>query len=150
MLVVPGGGPFADAVRQLDAVHALGEEQSHWLALRALGVAAEFVKAVALRPEDSASRLSVVDALAFAAGDEALPHSWAVTSDSLAARVAVVNRAERLILLKSIDVPPDTPWPVAAANGWVDAHFPQVAATATFAIHVLNFRRWLDRFSRPA
>ena len=74
----------------------------------------------------------------------ALPHTWAVTTDSIAARAAVVSRASRLILLKSIDIPDGTPWPVAAANRWVDGHFPAVVADAPFPIEVVNFRRWLD------
>ena len=38
VLLVPGGGGVADAVRELDRVHALGGEAAHWLALRSLGV----------------------------------------------------------------------------------------------------------------
>ena len=92
--------------------------------------------------------MGLLDALAFALEDEsrpgALPHSWRVTSDSIAARAAVVFRAERLILLKSTDVPPGTPWGEAAARGWVDAHFPRVAATLACPVEVLNFRLQLD------
>src|SRR5579862_2178097 len=36
ILVVPGGGATVDLVRQVDAFDQLGEERSHWLALRAL------------------------------------------------------------------------------------------------------------------
>ena len=43
VLLVPGGGPVADAVRELDRVHGLGEEASHWLALRSLDVTAELL-----------------------------------------------------------------------------------------------------------
>ena len=32
-LLIAGGGAAADVVRQWDAVHALGEERAHWLAL---------------------------------------------------------------------------------------------------------------------
>ena len=168
VLLVPGGGPFADAVRQLDAVHRLGEEAAHWLALRSLDAAAEFLRRItlslpplprsaALRSRGSGhdgSRLNVLDAFAFAVEDDsrpgALPHSWAVTSDSIAARAAVVYQAARLIVLKSTDIPPGTPWPIAAANGWVDAHFPHVAADAPFRIEVVNFRQHLEQLSRPA
>ena len=86
----------------------------------------------------------VLDPFAFALEDEArpgaLPHTWAVTTDSIAARAAVVFRAERLVLLKSVDVPPGVSWEVAAANGWVDAHFPHVAATLACPVEVVNFR----------
>src|SRR4051794_12217769 len=43
VLLVPGGGAMADAVRRLDNVHGLGEEASHWLALRALELNAQFL-----------------------------------------------------------------------------------------------------------
>ncbi len=149
VLLVPGGGPVADAVRQLDRVHRLGEEAAHWLALRALGVTAEFLRRLAL---PSGSRLNVLDCFAFAVEDEgraaALPPTWDVTTDSIAARVAAVYRAERLMLLKSVDVPPGTPWEVAADRGWVDRHFPKVAAGLACPVEVVNFRRALD--SLPA
>jgi aspartokinase-like uncharacterized kinase len=145
VLLVPGGGPVADAVRQLDAVHRLGEEAAHWLALRSLDVAAELLRHLAL---PFGSRLTVLDCHAFATEDEsrpgALPHSWAVTTDSIAARAAVVFGASRLILLKSIDIPPGTPWDEVAARGWVDPHFPKVVAAHDLRVEAVNFRRWLD------
>ena len=36
MLVVPGGGPFADAVRAVDAQVGLADDVAHALALRAM------------------------------------------------------------------------------------------------------------------
>jgi aspartokinase-like uncharacterized kinase len=148
VLLVPGGGPLADAVRRLDRTHRLGAEAAHWLALRALAVATGFLEAVALRPEDPTPRRTVLDPYRFAVEDEArpdhLPHSWDVTSDSIAARAAAVSGAERLVLLKSVDVPPGTPWAEAAARGWVDPHFPKLVADAPFRVAAVNFRRRLD------
>ena len=72
-----------------------------------------------------------------------IPHTWAVTTDSIAALAAKVADA-RLVMLKSVDVPPGTPWPEAAARGWVDDYFPTAVVDATFPIEVVNFRRWLD------
>src|SRR5689334_11330827 len=46
VLLVPGGGPVADAVRKLDRTHELGEEAAHWLALRSLGVTAELLRSL--------------------------------------------------------------------------------------------------------
>jgi aspartokinase-like uncharacterized kinase len=146
---VPGGGAVADAVRAFDRTHALGEDAAHWLALRSLSVTRALLEA--LLPLTSPSRgevkTRVLDPFAFAREDAArpgaLPHTWAVTTDSIAARAAFVFRAERLILLKSTDVPPQTDWETAAANGWVDAHFPRVARALACPVEVVNFRQWL-------
>ena len=43
VVVVPGGGKAADAVRDLDQRFNLGEVISHWLALRALTLNAHFL-----------------------------------------------------------------------------------------------------------
>jgi 5-(aminomethyl)-3-furanmethanol phosphate kinase len=146
VMLVPGGGAVVDAVRELDRVHGLGEEVSHGLAVWALGVSSEFLTHTVARDP----RVTVLDCYQFVVEDEsrpgALPHSWDVTSDSLAARAAVVFGAERLVLLKSVDVPSGTPWEEAAARGWVDPHFAKVVADAAFAVEVVNFRRVLGSF----
>src|SRR5437870_4383113 len=43
VLLVPGGGMTAEAIRAFDRVHQLGEEASHWLAIRTLSVNARFL-----------------------------------------------------------------------------------------------------------
>lgn len=151
VLLVPGGGAVADAVRAFDRTHALGEEAAHWLALRSLSVTRALLERLLglTFPLEGEVKTCVLDPFTFAREDEtragSLPHTWAVTTDSIAARAAVVYGAERLVLLKSADVPPGTSWETAVANGWVDAHFPQVAATLACPVEVVNFRRWLER-----
>jgi 5-(aminomethyl)-3-furanmethanol phosphate kinase len=141
VLLVPGGSAAADAVRELDLVHALGEEASHWLAIAAMDVMGGVLRALV-------PGVRVLDCLRFAREDESrpgsLPHSWDVTSDSIAARAAVVLCAEQLVLLKSADVPPGTLWEEAAARGWVDRYFPNAVAGAAFAMEVVNLRRALE------
>jgi aspartokinase-like uncharacterized kinase len=161
LLLVPGGGPTADVVRQFDRGHGLGEETAHWLALRALALNAHFLAAllpdtaVVETPEDAArlrrrGRLPVVDGHAFARADETrpgrLPHAWAVTSDSLAARVADVAGARRLVLLKSVTVPDGLSWAEAARCGFVDEYFPDVLArrATAFEVSAVNLRAWLS------
>src|SRR6516162_7930908 len=46
LLLLPGGGPTADVVRELDRRHRLGEAASHWLALRCLSVNAWLLSAL--------------------------------------------------------------------------------------------------------
>lgn len=142
VLLVPGGGEFADAVRKLDAVHGLGEEAAHWIAIASLSVAAAFLGRIVPGVE-------ILDPLAFFTRHDLTPHTWAVTSDSLALAAAIHLCASKLVLLKSADLPPGLSWAEAAASGFVDAHFPILAAGATFPIEAMNFRRWAE-FRFPA
>jgi aspartokinase-like uncharacterized kinase len=161
MLVVPGGGPTANAIRHLDRLHALGEEASHWLALRAMALNAHFLAELlapaqivqdpaACSPAWRQGRRAILDGHAFARAEErdhpadVLPHCWAVTSDSLAARAAVVAGAMQLVLLKSVTVPPATTWAEAARRGWVDPAFPKLVAQARggFNVQAVNLRDW--------
>ena len=137
VVLVPGGGPFADAVRDLDAVHRLGDETSHWIALRTLSAAASFLRALV----GDLPGVLVLDGFDFAASDDTLPHSWAVTTDSVAARAAAKSGAT-LVLLKSVDIPPGVNWADAAKRGWVDEFFPTAAAEVV--VEAVNFRRILD------
>jgi aspartokinase-like uncharacterized kinase len=156
VLLVPGGGPTADVVRALDRAHGLGEEASHWLALRALTLNAYFLQAllpgaaIVVDPHERSlpsGRLAVLDPFGFAQADEArprhLPHSWAVTSDSLAARAAVVAAARELILLKSVALPQGLSWEEAGRRGLVDEWFARAVAQApagSLAVRCVAFR----------
>jgi aspartokinase-like uncharacterized kinase len=154
VLLVPGGGPAADVVRDLDRRHALGEETSHWLALRALSVTAGFLQALlpgsALLTtlHDGAVRgLQVLDPYTFARADEGrpgcLPHTWQATSDAVAARAAVVAGAAQLILLKSVPIPAGMSWREAARRELVDSTFPGVVEQApNLAVQMVDFNGW--------
>lgn len=142
VLLVPGGGEFADAVRKLDAVHGLGEEAAHWIAIRSLSVAGAFLGRIVLGVE-------VLDPFVFFTRHDLTPHTWAVTSDSLALAAAIHLKASKLVLLKSADLPPCLSWAEAAPSGFVDAHFPTLAAGTPVPITAVNFRRWAD-FRFPA
>jgi aspartokinase-like uncharacterized kinase len=158
LLLVPGGGATADVVRAFDRQHGLGEETAHWLALRALTLNAFFLAEllpraglhVVRRLDDCPAlwdqgRVPVIDAHAFGLADEeqpgCLPHSWSVTSDALAARVALVAGASQLVLLKSVTIPPGLSWDEASRQGFVDDFFPRVAARLA-DVSALNLREW--------
>jgi aspartokinase-like uncharacterized kinase len=149
-LVVPGGGPAAEAVRAFDHAHNLGPERSHWLALRACSLNAhllgELLPGAELIADPQACRgPSVLDVYAFARGDEGrpgcLPHAWEATSDSVAARAAIVAGAS-LVLLKSVTIAPGRPWEEAAAAGQVDAVLPALARRLAGRVRAVNLRTW--------
>lgn len=151
VLLVPGGGAFADAVRALHVTHGLTDEQSHGIALESLWPAGRFLCRLVGADEyptpypkiPTSGRVVVFDAHGFCYSDgPTLPHTWEVTTDSLAARAAVVWKATRLVLLKSIDMPPGTPWDEAAARGWVDGYFTRALAGFAGRVDAVNLRTW--------
>jgi aspartokinase-like uncharacterized kinase len=85
----------------------------------------------------------VLDPFAFAVTDEGrpgcLPHNWDATSDALAARLAVVARAE-LVLLKSVTLPAAGDWDKAAAGGYVDPVFAGIVRAEDLQVRVVNLR----------
>lgn len=155
--VVVGGGRLADAVREYDRLHALGDETAHWLAVQAMQLQARMV--AALLPEanwvesverliTAASPLSIVDPWKLLRDDDRrlspqpLPAGWQVTSDSIAARLAQLCGATEVVLLKSA-LPAEATLTAAANGGYVDEFFPR-AVTFPY-VRCVNLRD--ERFS---
>jgi aspartokinase-like uncharacterized kinase len=111
IVIVPGGGPFADAVREAQRLSRFSDGLAHRLAIRAMSTVAEILcdscPRLVLAPTRSAidatwkaGLLPVWDASELI-GHPDIPESWDVTSDSLAAWLAGTIDAEALILVKS-------------------------------------------------
>jgi aspartokinase-like uncharacterized kinase len=124
LVVLPGGGPFADAVRAFEKTHGLSASAAHWMAILAMDqyafALADHVPGARLVEDlagiSAAHAVGMIPILApsrwLRASDE-LPHSWDITSDSLAAYLGTLLGAEQLILIK----------PVAGGAELVDARF---------------------------
>jgi aspartokinase-like uncharacterized kinase len=97
VLVVPGGGPFADAVRAVDELVGLADAVAHRLALHAMDQLG-----VLLAPLLPAREITVLAVAQAFAGRPEIPESWAVTSDSLAVFAAAAVGAEEAVLLKPV------------------------------------------------
>lgn len=137
--LIAGGGDIAEAVRTYDRIHQMGEEQSHWLAIQSMKIMAYLIRPFL----EGMSHVSVIDVTEFCHNDFDLPHTWDVTSDSIAARYADVHSANRLILLKS-NSPAEIPcWKVAAKLGVVDSYFPEIVDRLKISIELVNFRNFV-------
>jgi aspartokinase-like uncharacterized kinase len=124
VVVVPGGGPFADTVRDIDRHLGLTDDEAHWMALLAMD---QYAYVLATRLEGSTlvdtreavlstltgARIPVVAPYRWLRDADPLPHSWDITSDSLSAWMAGNLGAEHLLLVK----PPD------AEEPFVDPYF---------------------------
>lgn len=164
-ILIAGGGQLADAIRRADATHHLGEQEAHALCVEVLGVTARMLAAMlpgkptlatwadvqARRSSTCLPDCQVLDTRNCLLEVEStspltqLPHTWDVTSDSIAAVVACALGADELVLLKSCDVPIHAlqePSPRAlAAAGYVDRYFPTAIASFAGRVRMVNFRR---------
>lgn len=114
ILVIPGGGPFADVIREHDDRLGLNPETAHWMAILAMDQYAHLLASLASKTqlvkqlEDAEKaidegQLPILLSYDLLRSDKTLSRSWDVTSDSIAAWVAGKARANQLILLKSLD-----------------------------------------------
>jgi 5-(aminomethyl)-3-furanmethanol phosphate kinase len=145
-VIVPGGGIFADAVREAQQRFGFSDRAAHGMALLAMEQYGRMLQDLtpALRPcidppqiaaalEAGAIALWMPSVMVEAAPDIAA--GWDVTSDSLAAWLAGKLSATRLVLVKSAPIPDALPAPAAlAAAGFVDAAFPAFVREAGIAV----------------
>jgi dihydroneopterin aldolase len=142
VVIVPGGGPLADAVREAQPAMGFDDHAAHRMALLAME---QFGCALAgLRPSLKLADSPAAIRAALRAGGvpvwaptrmvlkaKDVPASWGVTSDSLAAWLAGALGAKLLLLVKSSEAPQG---PVRAADvaarGMVDLCFPRFLAAS--------------------
>jgi len=114
LVVVPGGGAFAETVRQHAARLPLREGTAHWMAILAVdqygyllsdlipGAVPVFTLRDARRLAGAGPTPVLLPGRLLRQVDP-LPHTWQVTSDSIAAWLALRLNAARLVFLKDVD-----------------------------------------------
>jgi aspartokinase-like uncharacterized kinase len=111
IVLVPGGGPFADAVRAAQATLGFGDAAAHAMALLAMAQYAIFLTArgtllTLAADEDAiaracaAGRVPVWTPPVTLGPADGVPASWDATSDSLSLWLAQRLGAPRLLLIK--------------------------------------------------
>lgn len=149
LVIVPGGGPFADAVRDAQRLRPFSDPVAHHMALLAMQqygllladlhpglvpVANAPALRIALRTGQTPVWLPATMALA----DPDIEQSWRVTSDSLALWLARRLNAERLVLVKSVTPPPAASLTALVQAELVDAAFAEYAAGFTGELCLLG------------
>ena len=136
LIIVPGGGRFADHVRTGQRLTGMDDATAHRLAIRAMeqygavlcGMESRLYPVTGASENCGAAGASTVPVWLPGnqlAGQHDIPVNWQVTSDSLALWFAGKINAEALILVKS--VPNKTNDAQAlAATGYLDEYFPEM------------------------
>ncbi|MEJ0074438.1 MAG: hypothetical protein WDO17_03170 [Alphaproteobacteria bacterium] len=147
IVLVPGGGPFADAVRDAQPRIGFDDDAAHRMALLAMeqfgcalaSLDARLALANSLAEIDNAiakRRVPVWLPTHMALTAQDIPWSWDVTSDSLAAWLAGALGASRIVLVKHAASALRAP--ELAARGIVDPAFPGFLARSGVPLVVLG------------
>ena len=141
--IVPGGGPFADAVRDAQQRHGFDDDAAHDMALLAMG---QYGRLLAALADDQPRLCAGAGEVAAALGRQPkraaiwspdprrdaldVERSWRVGADALALWLAGRLGAGSVLLVKSCAPPIDERLTSLAASGVIDAAYADMAAAA--------------------
>jgi aspartokinase-like uncharacterized kinase len=105
VLIVPGGGPFADMVRDVGERKGISDDAAHWMAVLAMEQYAYYLSdkaGIELTPMLVKKRgVQILLPYGVLKRQDELPHSWDVTSDTIAAWAAMKTASP---MIKATDV----------------------------------------------
>jgi 5-(aminomethyl)-3-furanmethanol phosphate kinase len=134
VIVVPGGGKFADQIRQAQTQSGFDDASAHRLALFAMHQMANVICTRSPHFAPAASKeefgLAGVNGLVpvwlpstMAGAEPTIPKSWDMTSDSLAAWLAAETGAKDVALVKTCAIDPEATLHDLTRTGIVDPLF---------------------------
>jgi aspartokinase-like uncharacterized kinase len=111
LVIVPGGGPFADAIRTIANQEGVSDDAAHWMAVLAMHQYGFFLAdddpvvptIENLEEVPAAGPLCILLPFKILKADDTLPHSWDVTSDTIAAFIALKLGERSFIKLTDVD-----------------------------------------------
>jgi 5-(aminomethyl)-3-furanmethanol phosphate kinase len=155
VVIVPGGGSFADLVRCSQQQWQFDDRTAHLMAILAMQQMALLMKA--LKPDFRIARSiaefleqNIRQAVQIWSPDIAeldmanIPSSWEITSDSLSAWLAESIGADRLILVKSVNIDDDYDVIGLMKQQVVDAMFYEYSQNVSFKLNIVNAEKFLS------
>lgn len=156
VIIVPGGGVFADAVREAQQSAGFDNATAHHAALLAMDQYGLVLQGLQPTLVTAASELEIAErswqhrAIVWlpsrmVLAEEAIPRTWEVTSDSLAAWLAQKVSAQRLVLVKHQDVTNEkTPISQLMTEGVLDVAFMEFAGRLSCPVHIMGRTSFAD------
>lgn len=155
VVLVPGGGMFADQVRQAQQQWQFNDRTAHLMAILAMQQMAllfnalkpqfkvmEAVAAIGKQNKPKKATIWSPDVLEL---DKAgIPPSWDISSDSLSAWLAKTLAAEELILVKSVKIDANFDVLKLVRDQVVDASFAEYIQQAKFKLNIINAEKFLS------
>jgi aspartokinase-like uncharacterized kinase len=157
VVIVAGGGGFADQVRIVQKQWNFQDQNAHQMAILAMQQMALLFQGIQPQLQLASSLLKINSSLKVGKAvvwvpevemlnKAGIPASWDITSDSLAAWLAEQLSATRLILVKSALISRQYSIEEFIQMGVVDKAFTQYANRLNAQIMVVN-REYIDSFS---
>lgn len=111
IVIVPGGGLFAEAVKKLAEKMNIPDDAAHWMAVLAMHQYGLFLAAgepeipviESIQEIRNAGHICLVLPYKILKADDSLPHTWNVTSDTIAAFIAHKLGEKTLIKVTDVD-----------------------------------------------
>ena len=149
VVLVAGGGVFADQVRRAQQDFQFNDYCAHAMALLAMQQTAWLIKGLEPRfvladSVDSIKQLAINHLVLWLPDlneldNAGIPASWDITSDSLAAWLANKLNADELIIIKSADIDEKLNLTQLTECGIVDAGFCQMVQDVS--VRVINYQQ---------
>jgi aspartokinase-like uncharacterized kinase len=149
VVIVPGGGAFADQVRLAQHHWQFDDKTAHRMAILAMQQMALLMKGLkgnfsiarsvtGIRKKLHQQKIVIWSPDIIELDNSAIQASWDITSDSLAAWLAMTLSARELILVKSAMIDENLSIQQLAKQNIVDKGFCDFVMRASFKIQVIN------------
>ena len=112
ILLIPGGGSYANFIRRIDEELMLGDDLAHWMAIYSMNyngieLNRKYPKLECIgeleKFQDAKKKFCVFLPYNDLRKNDTLPHSWDVTSDSIALYIAYKLQLNRCFLIKDVE-----------------------------------------------